>query len=237
MCSLAKTLISLCPASFHIPRPNLPVTPGVSCVSGFFSFYSCVHSPSSLCWPAIGQGQGPADSRVWAGLLWVGWFNRLQYCGFLVFGLPSVGDHFHFSLSCIGEGNGNPLQCSCLENPRDGGAWWAASRLPRGVRPRLEGKPRTPLSSRVVPCFIPYSKAKFACYSRCFLTSYFCIPVPYNEKVLLQCMKVKSESKVAQSCLPLSDPMDCSLPGSSVHGIFQARVLEWDAIAFSVSQN
>ena len=35
--------------------------------------------------------------------------------------------HFHFSLSCIGEGNGNPLQCSCLENPRDGGAWWAAS--------------------------------------------------------------------------------------------------------------
>ena len=34
--------------------------------------------------------------------------------------------HFHFSLSCIGEGNGNPLQCSCLENPKDGGAWWAA---------------------------------------------------------------------------------------------------------------
>ena len=34
--------------------------------------------------------------------------------------------HFHFSLSCIGEGNGNPLQCSCLENPRDGEAWWAA---------------------------------------------------------------------------------------------------------------
>ena len=50
-------------------------------------------------------------------------------------GLQSVGSleldtteqlHFHFSLSCIGEGNGNPLQCSCLENPRDGGAWWAA---------------------------------------------------------------------------------------------------------------
>ena len=49
-------------------------------------------------------------------------------------GLPSMGSHrsdtterlhFHFSLSCIGEGNGNPLQCSCLENPRDGGAWWA----------------------------------------------------------------------------------------------------------------
>ena len=51
---------------------------------------------------------------------------------------------------------------------------------------------------------------------------------------LLQCMKLKSESEVAQSCPTLSDPMDCILPGSSVHGIFQARVLEWGAIAFSV---
>ena len=50
---------------------------------------------------------------------------------------------------------------------------------------------------------------------------------------LLQCMKVKSESEVAQSCPTLSDPMDCSLPGSSVHGIFQARALEWGAIGFS----
>ena len=50
---------------------------------------------------------------------------------------------------------------------------------------------------------------------------------------LLQCMKVKSESEVAQSCPTLSDPMDCSLPDSSIHGIFQARVLEWGAIVFS----
>ena len=50
---------------------------------------------------------------------------------------------------------------------------------------------------------------------------------------LLQCMKVKSESEVAQSCPTLSDPKDCRIPGSSVHGIFQARVLEWVAIAFS----
>ena len=50
---------------------------------------------------------------------------------------------------------------------------------------------------------------------------------------LLQCMKVKSKSEVAQLCQTLSDPMDCSLPGSSVHGIFQAGVLEWGAIAFS----
>ena len=52
---------------------------------------------------------------------------------------------------------------------------------------------------------------------------------------LLQRMKVKSESEVAQSCLTRSDPMDCSLPGS-VHGIFQARVLEWGAIAFTTHQ-
>ena len=50
---------------------------------------------------------------------------------------------------------------------------------------------------------------------------------------LPQCMKVKSESEVAQSCLTLSDPMDRGLPGSSIHGVFQARVLEWGAIAFS----
>ena len=48
---------------------------------------------------------------------------------------------------------------------------------------------------------------------------------------LLRIMKVKSESEVAQSCLTLINPMDCSLPGSSAHGIFQARVLEWGAIA------
>ena len=53
---------------------------------------------------------------------------------------------------------------------------------------------------------------------------------------LLHCMKVKSESEVAQSCLTLSNPMGCNLPGSSIHGIFQARVLELGAIAFSKVQ-
>ena len=52
---------------------------------------------------------------------------------------------------------------------------------------------------------------------------------------LLQCMKVKGESEVAESCLTLSDPMDCSPTGSSIHGIIQARVLEWGAIAFSTT--
>src|SRR5574341_884087 len=50
---------------------------------------------------------------------------------------------------------------------------------------------------------------------------------------LFQCMKLKSESEVAELCPTLSDPTDCSLPGSSVHGIFQAVVLEWIAISFS----
>ena len=54
---------------------------------------------------------------------------------------------------------------------------------------------------------------------------------------LLQCMKMKSESEAAQSCPTLSDPMVCSLPGPSIHGIFQARVLEWGAIAFSIWHN
>ena len=51
---------------------------------------------------------------------------------------------------------------------------------------------------------------------------------------LLQCMKVKSESEVAQSCPTLSNPIDCSPPGFSAHGIFQARVVEWGGIAFSI---
>ena len=94
---------------------------------------------------------------------------------------------FHFSLSCIGEGNGNPLQCSCLENPRDGGAWWAAVNGVTQSRTRLK---RLSSSS-------------------------------------------SSKMTVAQSWPTLCDPIDHSLPGSSVHGILQARILEWVAIHFS----
>ena len=56
---------------------------------------------------------------------------------------------------------------------------------------------------------------------------------PSQHQSLFQCMKVKSESEVSQSCPILSDPMDCSLPGSSAHGILQARILAWVAIPFS----
>ena len=96
--------------------------------------------------------------------------------------------HFHFSLSCIGEGNGNPLQCSCLENPRDSRAWWAAIYGVTQSRTRLK---RLSSSS--------------------------------SSKLIMI---------VIQSCLILSEPINCSLPGFSVHEILQARLLEWVAISF-----
>ena len=58
--------------------------------------------------------------------------------------------HFHFSLSCIGEGNGNPLQCSCLKNPRDGGAWWAA--VCRAAQSQTERKQFSSSSSSIPAC-------------------------------------------------------------------------------------
>ena len=83
--------------------------------------------------------------------------------------------------------------------------------------------------SRIQPCATPQTAAHQA-------------PRPWDSPgkstgvgchFLLQCMKVKRESEVAQSCLTLHDPMDWSLPGSSIHEIFQARALEWVPIAFS----
>ena len=62
--------------------------------------------------------------------------------------------HFHFSLSCIGEGNGNPLQCSCLDNPRYSGTWWAAVYGVSQSRPRMKGLS----SSRLIITFLPRSK-------------------------------------------------------------------------------
>ena len=74
--------------------------------------------------------QEEEEHRFWWGTInfcnpWTEDPGRLQSMGLWRVG-HDWGLHFHFSLSCIGEGNGNPLQCSCLENPRDGGAWWAA---------------------------------------------------------------------------------------------------------------
>ena len=78
---------------------------------------------------AFGGGPEKAVAPHSSTLAWkIPWMEELV--GYSPWGHQELGTterlHFHFSLSCIGEGNGNPLQCSCLENPRDGGAWWAA---------------------------------------------------------------------------------------------------------------
>ena len=145
---------------------------------------------------------------------------------------------FHFPLSCIGEGNGNPLQCSCLENPRDGGALWAAI---SGVRwtQKVWNIVRVQHMLLLLLLLSRFSRVRLCATHRWQPTR---LHRPWDSPgkstgvgchFLLQCMKVKSEREVAQSCPTLSYPMDCSLPGSSIHGIFQARVLEWGAIAFS----
>ena len=64
--------------------------------------------------------------------------------------------HFHFSLSCIGEGNGNPLQCSCLENPRDGGAWWAAVYGVAQSRTLLKRLSSSSSAFKYQMCFLEY---------------------------------------------------------------------------------
>jgi len=111
----------------------------------------------------------------------------------LAWKIPWTGLHFHFSLSCTGEGNGNPFQCSCLENPRDGRAWWAAV---YGVT-----QSRTQL------------------------------------KRLISSMQWNSQFSSVQSLshVRFCDLMNRITQGIPVHGIFQARVLEWGAIAFSHS--
>ena len=71
------------------------------------------------------KAMAPLSSTLAWKIPWTEEPGRLQSMGLLESDTTEQL-HFHFSLSCIGEGNGNPLQCSCLENPRDGGAWWAA---------------------------------------------------------------------------------------------------------------
>ena len=123
--------ISLCPASFCTPRPNLPVTPGVSWLPTFAfqspimkrtSFFGILKGLVGLHW----RRQWHPTPLLLPGKLH-GW-RSLVGCHPLGLKESDTTErlHSHFSLSCIGEGNGNPLQCSCLENPRDGGAWWAA---------------------------------------------------------------------------------------------------------------
>ena len=92
----------------------------------------------------------------------------------------------------VGEGNGNPLQCSCLENPRDGGAWWAAIYGVAESRTRLK---RLSSSS---------SSIRNVCVHVCMVSHF--------------------------NCVRLCDPMECSPPGSSAHGVLLVRILQWIAV-------
>ena len=159
--------------------------------------------------------------------------------------------HFHFSLSCIGEVIGNPLQCSCLENPRDRGAWWAAvygvaqswTRLKRLSSSSMHTtQPLVSQGPSSIHLCICYSSQYRILFIIC--VQYILILLIINVKNYLLfrlhgsethlcAVKVKSESLVAQSSPTLCDPMDCSPPGSSVYEIFQARILEWAAIMCS----
>ena len=112
----------------------------------------------------------------------------------------------------------NGLQCSCLENPRDRGAWWAA--IYGVAQSWTQLKRLSSSSSRSCDC---HSDGIPGCNA----------PIGFIDALaFLRSVAAAAAANWPQSCPTLSDPMDCSLPGSSVHGIFQARVLEWGAIAF-----
>ena len=113
----------------------------------------------------------------------------------------------------LGEGHGNPLWYSCLENPMDRGARWATVHGVARVGNDLATKPPA-MKKRKMECHESLSPV-----NRTSLNDY---------TFVLMCV-----CSVAQSCLTLCDPIDYSLPGSSVQGIFQARLLEWVAISYS----
>ena len=123
--------------------------------------------------------------------------------------------HFHFSLSCIGEGNGNPLQCSCLENPRD------CVLVSFGISDFLEEISTAATAKSLQSCLT------------------LCDPMDYGPPgssvhgISQTRILAAAAAKSLQSCPTLCDPIDGSTPGSTVPGILQARTLEWVAISFS----
>ena len=119
--------------------------------------------PYSITWTYSGEGSGtpvhlPGKSHGWRSLVGCSPWGREESD-------TTERLHFHFSLSCIGEGNGNPLQCSCLENPRDGGAWWAAVCGVAQSQTRLKW-----LSSSSSSRIYREQEVKWLFLSRCFLT-------------------------------------------------------------------
>ena len=128
--------------------------------------------------------------------------------------------HFRFSLSYVGEGNGNPLQCSCLENPRDGGAWWAA--VYRVIQSRTQLKWLSSSSMKYVP-HMPWHKA-LKYFLKAFYLNITRMLVMMNWVNLVKQSPSWGHfyhsvqfSSVSQSCPTLCDPMNCSTPGLPVH--------------------
>ena len=113
--------------------------------------------------------------------------------------------HFHFSVSCIGEGNGNPLQCFCLENPRDTGAWWAAIYRVAQSQTRLKRH-----SSSIE---MHEQLAYFGDYFLLLLLVFQLLLFSPNSEGYISV----EFSSVAPSCLTLRDPMNRSTPGLPVH--------------------
>ena len=140
---------------------------------------------------------------------------------------------FHFSLSCIGEGNGSPLQCSCLENPRDGGAWWAAIYGVSQSRTRLKWlSSSSNLKDLALPqCSkIGYKRVMtfwLMIQSLALVSLQLTTTMPsssltfsYMHKKCRSNMGTTSLarfSSVSQLCLTLCNPTDCSMPGLPVH--------------------
>ena len=149
--------------------------------------------------------------------------------------------HFHFSLSCIEEGNGSPLQCSCLENPRDGGAWWAANygvaqsqtqlkRLSNSssrLRNREGNGTLLQYSCRENPrdggawwtAIYGVAQSQTQLKRLSSSSSSFLLGFPGgagSNELACQCRSSVQFSSVTQSCLTLCNPMDCSTPGLPV---------------------
>ena len=122
---------------------------------------------------------------------------------------------------CIGEGNGNPLQYSCLENPRDGGAWWAA------VYAVTQSHDWSDLAAvAAARSYYHFLNCSGFIFCRSFPSCFLPREVPLAFVVQLF-------AKSLQLCPTLCDPIDSSPPGFPVPGILQARTLEWVAISFS----
>ena len=139
---------------------------------------------------------------------------------------------------CIGEGNGNPLQCSCLENPRDGGAWWAAVYGLARSRTQLKW-----LSSIIEKWWKFCSTQRYVhihSTDEVLLYLFALLKWSLELKLINFNFFYKNSSNwncccvcVTKLCPTLCGSVDCSPPDSFAHGIFQARILEWDAVSYS----